>query len=122
MEGRRVKRTGRPSKKEADALVGRIAFRVTEAERARIEDAAAAAGTSVSAYARSLVLTARPPRPRPAARADQGRALVELNRAGTNLNQIARALNAGRGVPTDFAETLAELRAAVAKVAAEGAD
>ena len=47
-------------------------------------------------------------------------AIVELNRAGVNLNQIARSLNSGRGLPNDVATVLAEVRAAIAKIAPDG--
>lgn len=106
---------GRPEKSEKDALSSRIAFRVTADERQQVEAAAAAAGVSVSNYARALVLTARPPR-RPRGQAS-ATALAELNRAGVNLNQIARALNRGGSIPSDLGETLAQVRAAVEKLA-----
>lgn len=107
---------GRPEKTKADALTSRVAFRVTEAERFQIEAAAAAAGVSVSDYARALVATARPPR----ASRDKIAAsvLAELNRVGVNLNQIARHLNRNpAGVPAALSDAIAEVRAAVERLA-----
>ncbi|MCP4184875.1 MAG: MobC family plasmid mobilization relaxosome protein, partial [Hyphomicrobiales bacterium] len=46
--------------------------------------------------------------------------LVELNRVGVNLNQIAHKVNAGRSLPPDFPDVLAEVRAAVRKVLSHG--
>lgn len=105
---------GRPSKSEKEALTSRIAFRVTVDERQQIEAAAAAAGLSVSDYARALITTARPPRQRRGQ--IEAAALSELNRAGVNLNQIARALNRGGSLPPDLGETLAQVQAAVDKL------
>lgn len=106
---------GRPGKPQKDARSATVIFRVTADQRQQIEAAAAAAGVSVSNYARALVLTARPPR-QPRGRADAA-ALSELNRVGVNLNQIARALNRGDGIPPDLGETLARVQAAVDKLA-----
>jgi len=47
-------------------------------------------------------------------------ALLELNRAGVNLNQIAARVNMTGDLADDFREVLAELRAAIEKVAADG--
>jgi hypothetical protein len=110
-----ARKTGRPEKPEADARSARIAFRVTETERAQIEAAAAAVGVTVSDYARALVMTARPPR-QPRGRAGAA-VLSELNRAGVNLNQIARTLNRGGSIPPDLGEAIAEVRAVIEKLA-----
>ena len=48
---------------------------------------------------------------------DLSAALVSLNRVGVNLNQIARTLNAGQPVPVDLDEVLADVRAAVERLA-----
>lgn len=50
-------------------------------------------------------------------RSEKQLALVSLNRVGVNLNQIARTLNAGQPVPVDLDEVLAEVRAAVERLA-----
>ncbi|WP_131575833.1 plasmid mobilization relaxosome protein MobC, partial [Paracoccus nototheniae] len=52
---------------------------------------------------------------------DLSAALVSLNRVGVNLNQITRTLNAGQPVPVDLDEVLAEVRAAVERLAEIGA-
>ena len=110
-----ARKSGRPGKADAEARSARIAFRVTEGERAQIEAAAAATGATVSDYARALVTTANPPRQRRGKLA--AAALSEMNRVGVNLNQIAFVLNRGGAVPLDLAETIAEVRAAVEKLA-----
>lgn len=46
--------------------------------------------------------------------------LVELNRVGVNLNQMTRRVNAGRDLPPDFPDVLAEVRNAIKKVLADG--
>jgi len=45
-------------------------------------------------------------------------ALVELNRVGVNLNQIARVANRGEPLPRSFADTLSAVLAAVERLAA----
>ncbi|GAB3754737.1 plasmid mobilization protein [Spirosoma pomorum] len=52
----------RPSKPATDQLTYRGGFRLTEAERQRLEFAADAAGQSVSDYVRGLVVRAKPRR------------------------------------------------------------
>lgn len=85
-----------------------IAFRVTAAERERLENAAIDAGMSLSGYLASmlerrtdhirarLAEMQRPPAPpetiKPALSPE---ALHELRRIGNNINQIAHALNSG---------------------------
>lgn len=110
-----ARKTGRPELSEDESRSARIAFRVTESERAQIEAAAAAVGVTVSDYARSLVMTSRPPR-QSRGRVDDA-ALSELNRAGVNLNQIARSLNRGGNIPADLAGAIEEVRIAVARLA-----
>lgn len=44
-------------------------------------------------------------------------ALVELNRVGVNLNQIARAANRGEPLPRNFGEILGAVRAALERLA-----
>jgi hypothetical protein len=46
--------------------------------------------------------------------------LLELNRIGVNLNQIARALNSDRPERADLAETIAELRPILLALAKAG--
>lgn len=89
------------------------AVRVTASERAFVEEQAANAGLSLSEYQR-LRLLKKKVAPRRVS-ADQ-KLLVELNRVGVNLNQIAHKVNSGRSLPPDFPDVLAEVRAAVQKV------
>lgn len=86
-----------------------IAFRVTTAERERLENAAIDAGMSLSGYLAAmlerrtdhmrsrLAEMQRPPPipPTPKTPALSPEALHELRRIGNNINQIAHALNSG---------------------------
>lgn len=90
--------------------------RVTTAELDFIARQANAARLSISDYARRLLLGQRVA---PARSAANDHLLMELNRIGVNINQIARALNSDRPEQGDLATTLAELRAVLAEVAAE---
>jgi len=89
--------------------------RVTAAELGHVEAQAAAAGLALAEYVRRSVLGQRVG---PARTAADDRLLLELNRVGVNLNQIARALNSDRPEQGDLAATLAELRAVLARAAA----
>lgn len=92
-------------------------LRVTAAERALVEERAEAAGLSLVEYCRNAIFKTRIAPKR--GTIDQA-LLVELNRVGVNLNQIARHFNAGRDLPPDFPDLLAEIRAAVQKVLSHG--
>lgn len=71
-----------------------VHLRLTAADAERMRDRAAAAGMSLSAYIRSAALGDGAPTPSPAADARELRPLYgELRRCGSNVNQIARALN-----------------------------
>lgn len=107
---------GRPPKplgKKRDCFLGSV--RLTLDELTHIEEQAATAGLPVSAYAR-MVLTGRKvaPRQTPIEQA----LLVELNRSGVNVHQIAKHLNFGNGVPNDIAAVLDGHRLALEKVVA----
>lgn len=91
------------------------ASRVTAAEYSQVTAQAAAAGVRLPEYVRQCVLRKRIKPARPMA---DDRLLLELNRVGVNLNQIARALNSDRPEQGDLTATLAELRVALAKVTA----
>jgi len=109
---------GRPLKQPDERRGERLpGLRLTTAEREFIEAQAAAAGLSVADYARRRLL-GRTVTPRRTAADD--RALVELNRVGVNLNQIAARVNFTGELAEDFRAALDEIRAAVAKVAADG--
>lgn len=113
------RKTGRPKKAQDEQRSARLSgIRLTEAERDFIEQMAARAGLPVAEFCRRAILGQRIT----ARRATPDRdALAELNRIGVNLNQIARAVNRGRDLPAEFAEILAQIHAAVAKLE-EGAE
>ena len=80
-----------------------FAFRLTEAAGARLDDIAAAAGTTPGEWAREVVSTAlgvayqKRSMRRRVANADLLRRLLgEFGRQGSNLNQVAARLNAER--------------------------
>lgn len=82
----------------ADERSGRrdaqVHLRLTDADAERMRARAAAAGMSLSAYIRRAALGDGAPAPSPAADARELRPLYgELRRCGSNVNQIARALN-----------------------------
>jgi hypothetical protein len=75
-----------------------VAARLTPSEYAAIAEKSAAAGLSLSAYARACLLGdpgLRAKRAPPLNRVALGEAIAALNRVGNNLNQIAHHLNAG---------------------------
>ena len=107
-----TRKIGRPKLAADEARNERLpAPRVTAAERQHVELMADRAGVSLAEFCRRAILGQRMPQRRTR---DIDRAIVELNRVGVNLNQIAHAVNAGRGLPSDFPEVLAEVQAAVA--------
>lgn len=109
---------GRPRKHPDERRDARLSgLRVTAAELAYVEAQAAAAGLDVAEFVRRRALGQRVAPKR--ATADD-RALIELNRVGVNLNQIAARVNFSGDLAEDFRDTLAEVRTAVAKVAADG--
>ena len=81
---------------------------------------AAAAGLSPSSYGRALLLGAPGPRARrsPPLNAELlAHAVAQLNKAGSNLNQIARILTAGQAVGSREAiDALKDTRAAVVHI------
>lgn len=110
-------KSGRPRKAPDEQRGERLSgIRLTAAERAFVEAQAARAGLSVVEYCRRRILGHRVA---PARSATDARAVAELNRIGVNVAMLLRDMNFGRtGLGTDVAETLAELRAALAKLAA----
>jgi len=75
-----------------------LTIRLTPEERALIEAAADRAGLTAGSYARNVLMGAPTPRQvrrPPVERAELARLLAELGRIGSNVNQIARALNTG---------------------------
>ena len=83
----------RPSKKVHERRDRTLGTRFTPAEAAYVETQAAAAGLTLSDYLRTLALTEQV---KPRKSKLEASFLVELNRIGVNLNQIAHAANTGR--------------------------
>ena len=107
---------GRPRKHPDEARTERCAhIRLTVAERLDVEAKAAAMGVSVADYGRHRLCGYRLPMRRGA---DLSRLLVELNRVGSNVNQIARAANATGRVSSMIDETMRELRAVMGQIVA----
>jgi hypothetical protein len=77
-----------------------VHVRMTKAERVRLEQRAAAAGLTVSAYAAQALADGRVTvEHQPAQLVLAPDVVAEFKRVGNNLNQIAHALNAFRPVP-----------------------
>ena len=109
---------GRPKKAPGESRTERLSgIRLTPAERNHLAAMVAAAGVDEAEFCRRAILGQRIV----ARRSDVNeRALVELNKIGVNLNQIAHAANSGRGLPDMTAAALDELRTVLAKVLAHG--
>ena len=104
----------RPRKQEHEKrTVSLPPIRVTEAERIHVQEKAEAVNMTVSDFLRSLGLS-KEVTPR-ATRLEMS-LLVELNRIGVNINQIAKAANLGRDQASVIEASLTELRALMAKV------
>lgn len=83
---------------EKRARASHLTIRLTEAERAEIDAAAARGGLTAGSYARQVLLAAPPPRQvrrPPIERKELARLLGEFGHIGSNINQIARVLNGG---------------------------
>lgn len=97
-----------------------IQIALTEDEFIAVRERAAAAGLSQSSYGRTSMLGAPGPRARrsPPLNAELlAHAVAQLNKAGSNLNQIARLLNSGQAVGGQEAvEALAKTREAVVQI------
>ena len=89
---------------------GVVAFRVSEEERAELEQAAELAGLSLGSYVRQRVLTSpktRAVRRPPIEQKLLAQLLGQLGKAGGNIHQILKHMNFGAGVMHD------ELRSAL---------
>ena len=89
--------------------------RCTAEEHAAIHQAAAEAGIEVADFVRDRMVKGKPPRSirRPGVDRQQlGQVLAELHQVGPWLNDLARAANAGQGLPTgsEMTEILARTR------------
>ena len=111
-----LSRSGSRSRQRSKSL--QIAMTPEEFIMAR--ERAAAAGLSPSSFGRMLLLGTSGPRARrsPPLNAELlAHAVAELNRVGSNLNQIARTLNSAQAVGGKEAlETLADTRLAVGRI------
>ena len=116
LDGRPAVRRGRPRRAPDEARsVSLPPIRLTIAERGAIEAEAARAGLPLSDYARRVLLGHRV---KAAPTGGDAATLVELNRLGVNLNQIARQLNArGAPAPSRLEALVATIRAAVDRLA-----
>ena len=103
-----------PDERRDERLSG---LRLTAAERAFIEQQAARAGMDWPDYARRRLLGHRVAAARTVA---DDRAIIEINRVGVLLNQIARSLHTDRPERASLADVLDELKRVLAKVAADG--
>ena len=103
---------------ENRARGGIVAFRVSEEERAELEQAAELAGLTLGSYVRQRVLTApktRAVRRPPLEQKLLAQLLGQLGRVGGNIHQIVKHMNFGSGVMHD------ELRPALASFEAAAA-
>lgn len=102
-------------KPSEDRREKRVHVLFTEAEFSYAQQAAEAAGVTVSAYLRSTALGQRP-KAKPARVASE--LVRELNRIGVNLNQFLRMFHRGRNPhDADIRFCLQELQDTLAKVA-----
>lgn len=103
-----------------------IGIRLTDEERAIIEEGAEAAGLSIGAFVRKRAIGEEGERFRrrpPADRQELTRLLAQLGKVGGNLNQIARRVNSGDQSPDlsiekaaeAVTETMAVIRKAILK-------
>lgn len=99
----------------------RPAMRCSAAELAQLEQRAERAGMTVGAYMRHQCLGEAGPRAvrrPPVERKALAQLLGQLGKCGSNVNQIARALNSDREILHDVPETLAEIRKAALAISA----
>lgn len=95
--------------------------RLTPDERAQLDAAAERASLPVGAFIRLQCLGEAGPRAArrpPVERAALSQLLGQLGKAGSNLNQIARALNMGEEPPADIAAAVAAIREAALAISA----
>lgn len=95
---------------DREKRTARFELRLTEAEAGRIRERAEASGLSAAAYIRRAALSGG--EPTPVADVRELRPLyAELRRCGSNVNQIARALNTYGAVGAGGAAVAASLAA-----------
>lgn len=114
---------GRPPKHKAITLTADIRVRTTDTHRLKLEAWAAAAGMTTAEYIRWRLEGPRHPErpalysPDPAHLPDE--VLAQLVRIGSNVNQIARRLNATGEAPAHTADTLMTLKELIASLSQE---
>ncbi len=81
-----------PAKAPKRQLAETVVLRCTAQEKDKLKAQAEAAGVTISALLRATLGLVKPTRRRAAPKVDP-RLVAELSRIGTNLNQIARAVN-----------------------------
>lgn len=91
-----------------------LTIRLSEAERATINEQAACARMTPGAYVRKVLLDAPPPRQsirrsNPEAIAALASLLAELGREGNNLNQLTRLAHSGKAMPQALEDSLTQL-------------
>ena len=91
-----------------------VSVRLTDAERERLRQLCTISGLPVSAVLRQLIsgvtIRQRPPK-------ELHDLYAEINRIGTNINQIARKANAGFATKDDMRELLFLMKAIEQKMA-----
>ena len=109
---------GRPKKSPEEVRDTYVQVRLTDRERAELEQRASPFGLSVSEYVRRQTLS----RPMPAHVAEQrtrATLATALLRLGVNLNQITRHMNAGRFAPPHLPELIEDIRAHVDRLTSD---
>ena len=110
------KRSGSETRQRGPA----VPVRFLPEERALVDEKASAVGLSLASFLRACALGTPGPRAKrrpPVEMEALARATAALNKAGSNLNQIARILNAGRAAGArESVEALNETRAAIARI------
>lgn len=110
----------RPKKQDHERRSARNEQRYTVAEFEWLNEQAAKAGITMTEFVRRRALSL-PVRPAPSAQGVDPALVTELNRIGVNLNQVAKALNAGRALPSSAIALQQDLQAALRKVLGHGA-
>lgn len=109
---------GRPKKKLAERRGTALSFRVTAAERLKIEEAARRAGLSASDYVRARLLTGKLII-RENRRLDYA-AFDQLRRIGVNLNQLTRLANRTGFIAPKIETVLREIERLIAREISPG--
>jgi hypothetical protein len=94
-----------PQRGKAGGRTRHKAVWLTEAEEGLLAARAAEAGLSIASYLRAAALGDAGPRARRAPTIEKqalGDAIAELNKIGSNINQIARAANIGKEIDEAF--------------------